>query len=399
MGNGQAPRQTGATEKRHWSTDPFIRSMAFQILTIVVMLALAWTIVVDTAANMARQHVAVGISFLWESTGFDLAQSLIDYSSASSIGRALFIGFLNTVLVAVLGIIFATLIGLTVGVARLSSNWLISRLATAYVEIIRNIPLLLQLFLWYFAVLGVLPDPKNSIQPIPGWVFLNRRGLVFPEVLVGSPTKTALYIAFAVAIAAAFIIRSWARRRQAATGKLFPTVKIGFLLIVGLPLLAFLGLGADLTLNAPRHSTFNISGGTTVNPELMAMLAGLTFYTASFIAETVRGGILAVSHGQVEAAKALGLSGGQTLNLVVLPQALRVIIPPLTNQYLNLTKNSSLAVAIGYPDLVYVGEVVFSKLGHTMEVIALWMVIYLGTSLITSVFMNWYNRRVAIVER
>ena len=395
----KASASPGAREQRHWLTDPLFRSVVFQSLALVAMAVIAWMIVADTAANMERQHVSVGLDFLAENTGFDLAQTLIAYSTASSIGRALFIGFLNTVLVAILGIVFATIIGLVVGIARLSTNWVISRLATAYVEIIRNIPLLLQLFLWYFAGLGVLPEPKFSIQPVPGWVFINRRGIVFPEMLMGSATRWAVLIALVVAIAATIAVRIWAKRRQAATGQIFPIGWVGLLLIVGLPLVAFLALGADLKLTAPRISVFNVSGGTTINPELIAMLAGLTFYTASFIAEAVRSGILAVSHGQIEASKALGLSGGQTLKLVVMPQALRVIIPPLTNQYLNLTKNSSLAVAIGYPDLVYVGEVVFSKLGHTMEVIALWMIIYLGTSLITSFFMNWYNRRMAIVER
>ena len=382
-----------------WMTDPVVRGYVFQALAVIGVVVLIYFMVVNTAANIERKHVQTGLGFVTQTTGFDLAQSLIPYGPESTIGTALLVGLLNTVLVSVIGIIFATLLGLVIGISRLSSNWLISRLATAYVEIIRNIPLLLQIFFWYFGVLNVLPDPKNSLQPIPGWIFINKRGFVFPDLTMAPATKSAMELSIVAAIVAIVGMRMWASRRQAATGKIFPVGWVSLALIVGLPLIAFVVSGGDYSLTAPKKSVFNVSGGVTIIPELLALIVALTVYTASYIGETVRAGILAVSHGQIEASRALGLQGGQTLKLVVLPQALRVIIPPLTNQYLNLTKNSSLAVAVGYPDLVYVGETVFSKLGHEMEVIGLWMLIYLGTSLITSAFMNWYNRRIAIVER
>jgi len=301
--------------------------------------------------------------------------------------------------VAVVGIFCATILGFLAGVARLSKNVVVASIATVYVETIRNVPLLLQMLFWYIGVLGVLPAPRDSYQPIPGAIFINKRGLFLPEVTFGGMTGWGLFIGLVIGIGAAVAVSRWSTARQLRTGQQFPAFWVGVGLIVVLPLIGFLATGANYTTDFPVKSTFNLSGGMRVIPEFVALVLSLTIYTGVFIAEIVRSGILSVSHGQTEASHALGLSNGQTLRLVVIPQALRVIIPPLTNQYLNLTKNSSLAVAIGYPDLVYIGGTVLSQSGQAIEVIAIWMVVYLGISVATAVFMNGYNRRVAIVER
>jgi general L-amino acid transport system permease protein len=246
---------------------------------------------------------------------------------------------------------------------------------------------------------SILPTPRGSLQPVPGWVFLNNRGLYLPELHFGELAGWGIVIGLVAGLVISWFVRRWARIRQAATGEQFPSGWVSLALIVGLPLLPFALSGFDLTLIAPKKSTFNLSGGIQVIPELIALIVALATYTASFIAEVVRAGILAVSHGQTEAARSLGLSHGHTLRLVVIPQAMRVIIPPLTNQYLNLTKNSSLAVAIAYPDLVSVGGIVLNQSGQAIEVIVIWMAIYLGTSVMTAMVMNAYNRRMAIVER
>jgi general L-amino acid transport system permease protein len=304
----------------------------------------------------------------------------------------------NTLLVASIGILIATVIGFIVGVARLSKNFVIRQLAQLYVEILRNVPLLLQLLFWYKAVLSVLPSPRQSLEPMSG-VFLNNRGLILPEV-IGQPGSGLIGYALLAAIAAAFGISRWARARQLATGKQFPSLLVGLGLIVLLPLLTFFFTGMPVDLAYAELKGFNFAGGMVVNPEFMALLLGLSLYTAAFIAEIVRAGILAVSHGQTEAAFSLGLRPRRTLQLVVIPQAMRVIIPPLTSQYLNLTKNSSLAVAIGYPDIVAVfAGTVLNQTGQAVEVIIITMLVYLTISLSTSAFMNWYNRRVALVER
>jgi general L-amino acid transport system permease protein len=304
----------------------------------------------------------------------------------------------NTLVVASIGILIATVIGFIMGVARLSKNFVIRQLAQAYVEVMRNIPLLLQLLFWYKAVLSVLPSPRQSLEPVSG-VFLNNRGLILPEI-IGQPGSGMIFYALIVAIVAAYAIKRWAKARQLATGRQFPSVLVGIGLIVFLPLLTFFVTGMPVELSYAELRGFNFAGGTVVNPEFMALLLGLSLYTAGFIAEIVRAGILAVSHGQTEAAYSLGIRPRRTLQLVVIPQAMRVIIPPLTSQYLNLTKNSSLAVAIGYPDIVAVfAGTVLNQTGQAVEVIIITMLVYLTISLSTSGFMNWYNRRVALVER
>ncbi|MFC7400129.1 amino acid ABC transporter permease [Chelatococcus sp. GCM10030263] len=379
--------------------DPQIRGIFYQVVLVAVLAFLIYGAAANAIENLRAANIASGFGFLDQAAGFDVNQKLVPYSSSgSTYAEAFLVGLLNTLLVAALGVVFATFLGFAIGIARLSRNWVISRLASIYVEAIRNVPLLLQLFIWYNAVLKPLPGPRQSLDFGAG-VYLNNRGLYIPEPLVGA-TFGWVWISLAIGTVGAFFFRRWARRQQMATGRQYPVGWVGLALIVGLPLVVFFLLGEPLTFNYPALRGFNLAGGIQVFPEFVALLVGLTTYTAAFIAEIVRAGILAVSRGQTEAAHALGLHNSATLRLVVLPQAMRVIIPPLTNQYLNLTKNSSLAVAIGYPDLVQVFMgTVLNQTGQAVEVIAITMAVYLAISLVTSFFMNIYNRRMAIVER
>jgi general L-amino acid transport system permease protein len=376
---------------------PEVRRLAFQVAVLGAVVFIAYWVVNNVAENLRRQNIASGFDFLGRTSGFDVAQSLIEYSNVSTYGRAFWVGFLNTVLVAGLGIVAATLLGFIIGIARLSSNWLIARLAAAYVEIVRNLPLLLQLFFWYFAVLKNLPAPRQSYA-LPGGAYLNVRGLYLPAP-VPEPGFGLVVGALTAGIVVALLLWRWARRRQARTGERFPLFWASLAAVVGLPLAAFLIAGRPLTFDYPELGGFNFRGGVAVIPELMALLLGLAIYTASFIAEIVRSGILGVPKGQTEAAQAVGLSKGQALRLVVIPQAARIIIPPLTSQYLNLTKNSSLAVAIGYPDFVSVTGTILNQTNQAVEVILMTMGVYLALSLLTSLLMNWFNRRLALVER
>jgi general L-amino acid transport system permease protein len=307
------------------------------------------------------------------------------------------VGLLNTIMVSVLGIIAATILGFILGIARLSDNWIVSRIAAVYIETFRNIPLLLQMFFWYFAVLRTLPSPRQSIEFLGS--YLNIRGLSMPAP-VPEEGFSLVVIVFFVGIVAAWLVSRWAHKRQDATGQTFPVFWTGVGLIIGLPLLTFFVAGMPVGLDHPELKGFNFRGGMTLIPELVALWLALSIYTAAFIAETVRAGILAVPHGQIEAASALGLPKVRTLRLIIIPQAMRVIIPPLTSQYLNLTKNSSLATAIGYPDLVAVfAGTTLNQTGQAIEVIMMTMAVYLTLSIVTSVFMNWYNKRMALVER
>jgi general L-amino acid transport system permease protein len=396
---GKPPVDVEDRPRVTWYRDPRLRSLFFQAVTLVVVLALAWAIIHNTAVNLEKRHFAHGFSFLWTTAGFDINQTPISFPKDAGYGRALMVGLANTAIVAVIGIVFATVVGFLVGIGRLSKNFVVSRLSTAYVETLRNIPVLLQIFFWYFAVLGVMPLPKNSLQPIPGWVYVNNRGLYMPEFRFGTFAGWGVVVGLLIGIAATLLISRWAKARQMATGQQFPTGRVAFALILGLPFLALAASGFDLTLIAPKKSTFNITGGMEIIASAMALTLALALYTAAFIAEVVRAGILAVAHGQTEAARSLGLTPGQTLRLVVVPQAMRVIVPPLTNQYLNLTKNSSLAVGIGYPDLVSVGGIVLNQSGQAIEVIVIWMAIYLTISVGTSMLMNAWDRANAIVER
>ncbi|MFZ1105962.1 MAG: amino acid ABC transporter permease [Hyphomicrobiaceae bacterium] len=377
---------------------PEVRQIVYQVALLALLAFAAVWVVNNVAMNLRRQNIASGFEFLDRTSGFDISQSLIEYSNVSTYGRAFWVGLLNTLLVAGLGIAAATVLGFVVGIARLSSNWLVAKLAAAYVEVLRNVPLLLQLFFWYFAVLKSLPSPRQSYA-LPGGVFLNVRGLSLPAP-VPQPGFMAVALAFAAGLLLAVAIWWWAKRRQKRTGKRFPVFWTALLAILGLPLAAYLAAGAPLNLDYPALRGFNFQGGITVQPELIALWLGLATYTASFIAEIVRSGIQGVPKGQTEAAQALGLSRGQTLRLVVIPQAARIVIPPLTSQYLNLTKNSSLAVAIGYPDFVSVfAGTVLNQTGQAVEVILVTMGVFLLISLVTSLLMNWFNRRMALVER
>jgi len=378
--------------------DPKFRALVFQILSVIAVLAFFGYIVHNTLANMEARGISTGFGFLDRASGFAILQSLIPYSETSTYGRTFVVGLLNTLLVSALGIFFATLIGFLVGVMRLSKNWLINKIAMVYIEIFRNIPLLLQVVFWYFAVAFNLPSPRQSLA-VGGLMFLNNRGVYVPAPVLGDGFWMTVAAFIAAIVAVIFLVR-WARRRFEATGQPFHTFYASLGVLIGLPLLVFVLTGAPLHWDMPELKGFNFRGGLVVIPELFALTLALAIYTAAFIAETVRSGIQAVSHGQTEAAGALGLSHANTLRLVVIPQAMRVIIPPLTSQYLNLTKNSSLAVAIGYPDLVAVfAGTTLNQTGQAVEIIAITMGVYLTLSLMISIFMNWYNARMALRER
>ena len=379
--------------------DPKVRSIAYQLVLCAVVAFLIYGATRNAIDNLERAHIASGFGFWNNTAGFDISQTLIEYSArASTYGRAFWVGLLNTLLVAGIGIVFATIIGFVVGISRLSRNWLLAKAAGGYVEIIRNLPLLLQLLFWYNAVLKALPDIRESIA-IPGGAILNNRGFFLPVPIFKNGFGFVGIALLAGAVAAiAFYV--WARKRQERTGQQAPVFWFTLLLVIGLPLAVFALAGFPLGFEFPQAGRFNIAGGIEVLPEFAALLFGLSIYTAAFIAEVVRAGILAVSRGQTEAAYSLGLKPGPTLRLIVVPQAMRVIIPPLTSQYLNLTKNSSLAVAIGYPDLVQVFTgTVLNQTGQAVEVVAITMLVYLIISLGTSLLMNIYNSRMALVER
>ncbi len=373
--------------------------IGLQVLLVAVIGGLIYGAFINAADNLARAHISSGFGFWNNSAGFDISQTLIPYSAGmSTFGRAFWVGLLNTLLVAALGIVLATLLGFAIGIARLSRNWLVARLAGFYVELIRNIPLLLQLLFWYNAVLKSLPELRDSIV-LPMGGFLNNRGLFLPRP-VFAPDFSAVIAALLVGIVAAIVLQVWARRRRERTGA--PTA-VGWriaALLVGPPLAALALADFPVAFELPRMSRFNVVGGLEILPEFAALVVALSVYTAAFIAEVVRAGILAVAVGQTEAAQALGLRSGTTLRLIVVPQAMRVIVPPLTSQYLNLTKNSSLAVAIGYPDLVQVfAGSVLNITGQAVEVIAITMAVYLTISLFTSLVMSLYGRMSAVVER
>ncbi len=376
--------------------DPWFRGLLIQVGLCAALAGIVYLLVVAASANLARSHMTSGFRFWSEPAGFDISQTLIDYSSsASTYGRAFWVGLLNTLLVAAIGVVLATVVGFVIGIARLSSNWLVAHLATGYVHLIRNVPLLLQLLFWYNAVLKALPDFRDSIR-VPGGGFLNNRGLFLPAPELGGAGPLVLASVLA-GITAAVALASLARHRRIGGAA---AAAIGLGLIVALPLAAYLASGATLSVDYPQMSRFNLRGGIEVLPELVALLAGLVIYTGAFIAEAVRAGIMAVPRGQAEAAQALGLSRMQTLRYVIVPQAMRVIVPPLTNQYLNLTKNSSLAVAIGYPDLVQIFTgTVLNQTGQAVEIVAITMAVYLAISLLTAFVMNLYNARIALAER
>ncbi len=372
------------------------RGYLLQLLVLLGVTTLLAIIASNTIANLQKAGLTSGFGFLGDQAFFDINQRLIEYTSQSSFGRALVVGLLNTVLVSSLGIITATIIGFFAGVLRLSDNWLVSRLITAYVEVTRNVPLLLQIILWW-AILTSLPKIRDSI-PVFGTLFLNNRGLRAPAP-VFEPSFIWVFIVFIACLFFTFLLLFWARRRQRRTGKIFPVGLTALALVATVPLIVFFSLGQPITWDIPARTRFNFQGGFNITPELLALWIALATYTGAFISEIVRAGILSVSKGQSEAALSLGLRKNQTMRLIVIPQALRVIIPPLTSQHLNLTKNSSLAIAIGYQDLVSIGGTILNQSGHALEVVAIWMAVYLSLSLATSAFMNWYNKRISLIER
>ncbi|HAS6153313.1 TPA: ABC transporter permease subunit [Vibrio vulnificus] len=393
---------SGVSAKPSSSTNllynPTFRSVVFQVIAILALVFFFYTIVNNALTNLNARGIATGFDFLSQEAGFGIGLTLIEYDETFSYGRTFVIGLLNTALVSFLGIILATVLGFVIGIARLSSNWLVSRFAAIYIEIFRNIPLLLQIFFWYFAVLQALPSPRQSIS-LGEAIFLNVRGLFFPKPVFEAGSAFIFAALFAGFIATIFI-GVWARNKQKLTGQQTPMGRIALALIVGLPALVYFVSGMPVSAEYPALKGFNYQGGISIIPELAALLVALSIYTAAFIAEIVRSGINAVSHGQTEAAMSLGLPRTRTLKLIIIPQALRIIIPPLTSQYLNLTKNSSLAMAIGYPDLVSVfAGTTLNQTGQAIEIIAMTMGVYLTLSLVTSALMNIYNKKVALVER
>ena len=381
--------------RRIWS-DERARSALFQILVVLGLALLVAFFVANTIANLQARGLEPGFGFFGDQAFFDINQKLIDYSSQSTFGRALVVGLLNTLLVSAFGIIAATVIGFLAGILRLSNNWLVGRLIGVYVEFTRNVPVLLQIIFWWSILTG-LPKVADSVS-LGGALFLNNRGVRMPAPILENGFGW-FAIFFVLGIVAALIVGRWAHRRHMATGQPFPMLWVGLGLVIVPTLIVYFALGQPLDWDVPERTRFNFRGGFNVTPELVALWWALSTYTGAFISEIVRAGILSVSKGQSEAAHALGLRPGLTMRKIIIPQALRVIIPPLTSQYLNLTKNSSLAIAIGYQDFVSIGNTVLNQSGQAIEVVAIWMVVYLSLSLGTSAFMNWYNSHIALVER
>jgi general L-amino acid transport system permease protein len=377
---------------------PKIRAVFYQFVLLAVLVWLGYEFALNAKANLDALKIASGFGFLDNTAGFAINQSLIPYNESDTYGRVFLVGLLNTLLVAGIGIVLATILGFCIGIARLSRNWLLARLAEAYVELIRNLPLLFQLLFWYLAVLGTLPGPRQSIS-LFGEIFLNNRGIIVPAPVAGKGAA-AVAAVFAVSVVATVALKLWAGRLQIRTGRQAPLLWTSLAVLVVPSLVALIATGVPIGFEKPELRGFNFVGGIRLLPEFVALILALTTYTAAFIAEVVRAGLLAVPRGQSEAASALGLRRGLTLRLIVVPQALRVIVPPLTNQYLNLTKNSSLAVAVGYPDLfaVFAGTTLHQT-GQAIEIIAMTMAVYLAISLVTSALMNWYNAHIRIAER
>ena len=379
-------------------TDRKFRAVVTQIVVIAGLFAFFAYIISNAVANLDALGKSFGFDFLWTPASYDINQTLIEYNSRDTHFRAGLVGILNTLLVAGCGIVLATIIGFILGVLRLSHNWVVNRLAYCYVEFVRNVPLLVHILLLHGLIVNTLPVPKNALQLGEGW-FLTNRGFYVPKPEF-EPAFWAVVVALAIGVAIAIGYRRYARRLQDETGEISPVGLVSLGAIFGLPIIAYLVAGMPLDWSLPEHRGFNFQGGLVLRPEFTALWLSLSLYTAAFIAEIVRAGIEAVSHGQTEAAYALGLRRGRTLRLVVVPQALRVIVPPLTSEYLNLTKNSSLAIAIGYMDIVAtIGGITLNQTGREMETMIIVLLLYLSFSLLISLFMNWYNKRIALVER
>ncbi|WP_419898418.1 amino acid ABC transporter permease [Roseomonas sp. USHLN139] len=389
----RAPPKKGI--RLSWA-DERLRAIVWQILVLGVVIGIISWLVSNTQHNLEVRRIATGFGFLSREAGLPVAESVIPYSPTDTYSRALLVGVLNTLKIAVVGVLLATVIGTLIGIARLSKNWLLARIAAVYVEVVRDLPLLLQLLFWY-AILQGLPGPRQALHPMEG-VFLSNRGLKLPWIQWQDAHSFAL-LGLVIGVVMTVLYARSARAKQMEDGQPRRVWPAALGLILGLPVLIWAGLGAPWTGDIPALRGFNFQGGVTITPEYFALLVGLVMYTAAFIAEIVRAGILAVAKGQWEAAEALGLPRGLIMRKIVLPQALRVIVPPMTSQYLNLTKNSSLAVAIGYQDIVSISNTTLNQTGQAIEGIAIIMAVYLTISLSISLFMNWYNSHIALVER
>ena len=391
-----ASEQNSSAKTYFWN-DEKTRAILYQIVTAVFVAFLGYYLISNVQTNMEKQSIASGFGFIEKEAAFEIGESLIEYSAADTYGRALLVGVLNTLKVSLVGMILTTILGTVVGVCTLSSNWLISKIGFLYVEVFQNVPVLLQLFFFYALFYEIFPGPRQALNPVAG-VYLTNRGVDFA---VPAPDPAWMYMgwAFAAAIVLTWLVNRWAVKRQEQSGQQFPTFWVGLGMLIGLPLLVWILNGAPTQMDVPVLQGFNFQGGRNISPEFSALLIGLVLYTASFIAQIVRAGIQSISHGQTEAAMSIGLKPSLVLKLVIFPQALRVIVPPLTSQLLNLTKNSSLAVAIGYPDFVQVAGTTINQTGQAVEGVALMMIVYLTFSLLTSAFMNWYNKKIKIVER
>jgi general L-amino acid transport system permease protein len=389
--------EQNSNAKTYFWNDEKTRAILYQIVTAAFVAFIGYYLISNVQINMEKQSIASGFGFIEKEAAFEIGESLIEYSAADTYGRALLVGVLNTLKVSLIGMILTTILGTFIGVCTLSTNWLISRLGTMYVELFQNIPVLLQLFFFYALFYEIFPAPRQALNPISG-VFITNRGIDFP-VPASDPVWGYIGLAFVAACIVVWLVHRWAVKRQERSGQQFPTFWVGLGILLGLPLLTWIVNGAPTEMDVPVLKGFNFQGGRNISPEFSALLIGLVLYTASFIAQIVRAGIQSISHGQTEAAMSIGLKPGLVLKLVIFPQALRVIVPPLTSQLLNLTKNSSLAVAIGYPDFVQVAGTTINQTGQAVEGVAMMMVVYLTFSLLTSAFMNWYNKKIKIVER
>ena len=378
--------------------NPTVRSLFFQAVVLAGLLWFLLTIIGNVMTNLDARGISTGFRFLSQPAGFGISQSLIEYNETFTFGRTFFVGLLNTLLVSALGIVSATVLGVFVGVSRISPNWLLRKISMVYIEVLRNIPLLLQIFFWYYVVLQTLPRPRDSLT-FGETVFINIRGVFMPKPMAESGFVVYMTLIVA-AIIGVFVLGRWAKRRMINTGQQFPVFWASVGILVATLVIGFFITGRPIAFDYPELRGLNFRGGMSLIPELIALWFALTIYTSTYIGEIVRSGIQSVAHGQTEACRALGLNEKQRMNLVILPQAMRVMIPPMTSQYLNLTKNSSLATAIGYPDLVSVfAGTTLNQTGQAIEIITMTMLVYLTISLLVSAFMNWFNKRVALVER
>jgi len=385
------------TSNTSFLNDAGNRAIIFQVILLVAVVFVGYYLFNNLQSNLESRGISTGFRFLNEPAGFPILIHLIDYTETSTYGRAFMVALINTFVISIMGIILATVIGVVMGLARLSNNWLVARLATVYIETLRNIPLLLQMFFWYFAVLSALPSPKNSI--IMGDFMLNKRGIYSPNPEFQDGFGFVIF-GFILSLVMSIALIRWAKKRQTRTGVWFPAYWGSLGVIILVSFLALAAAGFPIEFDIPQKSRFNVKGGMVLTPEFVAVLIALSTYTGSFIAEIVRAGILSVNWGQTEASRSLGLPDGLTQRLIVLPQALRVIIPPLTSQYLNLAKNSSLGAAIAYPELVAVMMgTTLNQTGQAIETIGLCMLVYGTLSLTISLFMNWYNKKMSLTER